>query len=442
MRLCGSSLAILVSACATALVVGCGTSSSEAESPPDSDAGADAVLDAVGDSADPGDVHKPGDSGAGGASEGGSGGAGGIAGGGAGGKAGSGGTAGAGGATGHHYYVAESGNDTQNDGSEAKPWKTIAKINGMTLEPGDVVHLSGTVDDAFIRNQRGTESAPITFQGDGSAIIKGISLSNARYVDFVDLEAKGQVNSNPKNCVALVTLNGSGPLDHLTFTRLHLHDSDRGVLIGNHTSGTVGSDITFTDTTIESMSCDGVVYDDFTGDRISLIGGKITTTGRVELGYGTHGVYASGGHGHLFDGVTFGDNAYGWGISMRRGDTTVRNCVFNGGAGARMLENVNEDPANSNLSYWVHDNVFNGPGAGLYQGGHNDPQNGGVADPGNTWYIWRNTFKNVTINFADSTSDAKYYDVFMCDNTYVGSTPNMGTVAAGHVHDADSDKCP
>lgn len=126
--------------------------------------------------------------------------------------------------TGTAYYVSSSGNDANNGLTPATAWKTIGKVNGKKLSGGDVVYLKGTLTDAFIKNQKGTAGAHITFQGDGATIIKGISLSDAEYVDFVDLEAKGYVNSKRTNCMPLLTVSGSGSVHHVNFTRLYLHD--------------------------------------------------------------------------------------------------------------------------------------------------------------------------------------------------------------------------
>lgn len=57
------------------------------------------------------------------------------------------------------------------------------------------------------------------------------------------------------------------------------------------------------------MQCEGVVFDDYAGDRITFEGGAISNTG-IHCpwhadGSGCHGIYASGGPHHVIDGVTF-----------------------------------------------------------------------------------------------------------------------------------------
>ncbi|HEX8952888.1 MAG TPA: hypothetical protein VF945_13625, partial [Polyangia bacterium] len=125
--------------------------------------------------------------------------------------------------TGTHYYVSASGNDANAGTSPDRPWATIGKVNGMTLQPGDTVHLSGAITDHVITDQNGSASAYVTFEGDGSAVIKGIRLQRSEYVAFSQLEASGATGLQ---CGALVTISGGGPVRHVNFSGLRLHDSD------------------------------------------------------------------------------------------------------------------------------------------------------------------------------------------------------------------------
>ncbi|HEX8952550.1 MAG TPA: hypothetical protein VF945_11930, partial [Polyangia bacterium] len=172
-------------------------------------------------------------------------------------------------------------------------------------------------------------------------------------------------------------------------------------------------------------------------------GGQITNTG-IHCpwhtdGSGCHGIYASGGHGHVINDLTFGQPNLSWDVSMRRANTTVSNSRFSGNL---MIENVNEDELVYRGFYYIFHNTFTGPGTALYQGGNNDQ---GIANPGNTWSIYDNTFSSgELINFADDGSGyyAYDYDVYMCNNTLGGAVVKMGTTAAGVVHDANAHDCP
>ncbi len=69
-----------------------------------------------------------------------------------------------------NYYVAANGNDSNSGTSPSSPWKTIAKVNSITLRPGDnVLFNRGDVFYGGITvNQSGTSSAPITYGAYGS----------------------------------------------------------------------------------------------------------------------------------------------------------------------------------------------------------------------------------------------------------------------------------
>jgi hypothetical protein len=238
-------------------------------------------------------------------------------------------------------------------------------------------------------------------------------------------------------------VSGGGPVRNVTFTRLRLHDSDRAIAVGNHTSGTVGDHLLFSGTTIANMQCEGVVLDDYAGDSIRFDGGQIANTG-IHCpwhtdGSGCHGIYASGGHGHVINDLTFAKPNLSWDISMRRASTTVSNSRFSGDL---MIENVNEDEVVYRGFYYIFHNTFSGSGTALYQGGNNDH---GIPNPENTWSIYDNTFgSGQVVNFADDGSGyyAYDYDVYMCGNALNGAVVKMGTTASGVVHDANAHNCP
>lgn len=77
------------------------------------------------------------------------------------------------------YYVASSGNDANNGTSTSTPFKTIAKVNSLSLVPDDIVRFNG--GDTFIGNliitHSGTSGHPITYNsyGTGNATISGFT---------------------------------------------------------------------------------------------------------------------------------------------------------------------------------------------------------------------------------------------------------------------------
>ena len=100
------------------------------------------------------------------------------------------------------YFVDPAGSDASAGTSEAQPWKTVGKVNGKTLAPGDVVLLKGGARFGTMLEPRGsgTAEAPITFgsYGTGRALLDpvgggsgwaGIALSSGQsHLRFEHLE--------------------------------------------------------------------------------------------------------------------------------------------------------------------------------------------------------------------------------------------------------------
>lgn len=325
------------------------------------------------------------------------------------------------------------GNDDNHGRSADKAWSTITRVNRQTFSPGDIVIFRGVFRDDFLRSPgSGTIKQPIVFVGigpfNGRAQLSGMRLSDTQHVVFRNFEAFGPGTRG------LVRTEGSKPVKFLLFDNLYLHDAVEGIYI----TGPFHSDLTFLNSQIDRMDRDGILLDDQAGDRFSFIGGSIMNTGLNPPKWNTHGVYASGGHGHLFDGVEFRDIASvadGWAISIRRGDFTIRNCIF---ATPYMINNNNEDEGSvnqytgspsRNLSYRIYRNLFIGPGA-IYQSTNVDH---GVDDPGNSWLIFNNTFINMTLHFGGATSP--YYDIYMRNNLFIDSVVRLSASPVGKVRE-------
>jgi hypothetical protein len=76
------------------------------------------------------------------------------------------------------YYVSPSGEDTADGRSEASAWRTIARVNGADLGPGDVVRFEGGARFAgtlhLEASDGGTAASPVTIESyDGTATIDG-----------------------------------------------------------------------------------------------------------------------------------------------------------------------------------------------------------------------------------------------------------------------------
>ncbi|MFZ6030786.1 MAG: hypothetical protein ACOYYS_24025 [Chloroflexota bacterium] len=86
------------------------------------------------------------------------------------------------------YYVANDGDDGNNGTSPGTPWKTIARVNGQALSPGDgVLFKRGDVwREVLSITSSGTESAPITYAAYGAgkapAILGSTAINNWEHV--------------------------------------------------------------------------------------------------------------------------------------------------------------------------------------------------------------------------------------------------------------------
>ncbi len=256
-------------------------------------------------------------------------------------------------------------------------------------------------------------------------MIGGIYLRSAKHLRFESFDAV----SKEKRALVILDRTGDG-VRFVTFSRLHLHDAWRGVHV--LTSRNI-SNITFLDTHITRMGSDGINLNDYAGDRFSFLRGSITHTGQHPEKYGRHGIYASGGHGHVFDGIRFKNNDGGQGISVRRGDTTIRNCRFDGPGTAIGFFNEDEDiPEDRGLCIRIYRNIFHSNRIGFYQGGNNDK---GIDDPGTTILLYNNTFiGGRAIAQGGSTSLARFYDIYIRNNAFIDSGVGQHEPVGKHIH--------
>jgi len=336
-----------------------------------------------------------------------------------------------------NYYVSSSsGNDNNNGLSWSTAWKTMAKVNSKTFAAGDTIRFYGTITDANLtKGGTGTQAHPIVFMGtgpnSGRAVISRIYLASSSYVNFLNFEASGS-----GSVYGLVYTTTSAVVNHIRFENLYLHNAVDGVNISSPNT----TDLTFVNTTIYQMNQDGIVLNDNAGDRFSYIGGSITNTGNVPPGWGTHGIYASGGTGHVFDGITFGNNSNGWSLSLRRGGVIVRNCTFINPTGSGAINNNNEDEGTTNpytgspshgLTYSIYRNYFDMDGlTAIYQSTNND---NGINDPNNTWAVFNNTFVSSTLNFGGSGL-SEYYNIYIRNNAFVDCSVVVESPNSGKVH--------
>jgi len=343
-----------------------------------------------------------------------------------------------------NYYVSSKGKTNEFDKLYGTYLgNTIKSIKGKTFSSGDTVRFYGTLTDDIIGNPgKGTKARPIVFIGvgpkSGRAVIQGITLSKCSHVVFQNFESAS-------NIIQIRIVNSSkDSVNFIKFKNCYLHNGIQGVAITIPTA----TDIRFEGTTIDKMDQDGILLSDAAGDRFSFVNGSITNTGLVYPGWNTHGCYASGGTGHVFDGGKFSNNANGASISVRRGGMTIRNCSFFNTTKA--VSYNNEDEA-SGVNYYtgsraknqyisLYRNLFVDCKVAIYLGYHLANNNGdrGCENPGNAWAVFNNTFVNTQVNFgktSDNNGEPKFYDIFIRNNAFVNTKVIINDAVTGRKHE-------
>ncbi|MEJ7911577.1 MAG: hypothetical protein WKF70_00380, partial [Chitinophagaceae bacterium] len=115
---------------------------------------------------------------------------------------------------GNAYYLTSEGNDAAT-GLKDQPWKSIEKLNGIRLKPGDTVFFDGSQTFRgsllFDSADAGTKENPviITSFGNGNAIINGgdltaLTINKAAYLKIHQLHfiGSGRKNGNTQDGVA------------------------------------------------------------------------------------------------------------------------------------------------------------------------------------------------------------------------------------------------
>ena len=192
------------------------------------------------------------------------------------------GTGGAGGApanacngatSGAYYLDAAAGSDSNDGMSPATAWKTLTKINGVTLQPGNKLCLkaggswtgqlapkgSGTSAAPIIVDQYGSGAKPLLAAGSTDA--DTVYLLNQQYWEINDLEV-----TNKKTSVGDfrgISINGQngGTLNHIYIRNCFVHDVTGEVLwIGGDTADNAPG-ITFQSGWDASKRTGGIVFD-------------------------------------------------------------------------------------------------------------------------------------------------------------------------------------
>ncbi|UKS26885.1 DNRLRE domain-containing protein [Paenibacillus sp. HWE-109] len=135
------------------------------------------------------------------------------------------------------YYVdSVSGSDSNNGLSSSAPWKTLAKVNATTYQPGDTILFksgsvwsgqlhplgSGTVGSPIVIDKYGTGSKPI-INGDG---LTGATLYffNQQYWEINNLEVTNIAGSAGERYGVKVEAQDVGTYHHFYIKNMYIHD--------------------------------------------------------------------------------------------------------------------------------------------------------------------------------------------------------------------------
>lgn len=134
-----------------------------------------------------------------------------------------------------HWYVSPQGNDS-NDGSEAKPFKTISKAVTQ-VGPGEIVHVkAGTYAEQIVIGgsaKAGSGSSKITLQGEGSPKLVPAGATPLKInkpgwiVDGFDIDVKGQKH---------FAVEFFGDVQGSMIVNSKIHDGSHGAGVNVHTN--------------------------------------------------------------------------------------------------------------------------------------------------------------------------------------------------------------
>lgn len=142
------------------------------------------------------------------------------------------------------YFVSSKiGKDTNNGITKETPFKTLGKVSGIKLQPGDNILLAsgqifyGTLE---LRNISGLKEKPILiskYNGESDLVLpiidskgmtNGILLENCSHVIVTDIEITGNGGKKPKNakmnCGILITVSESSAYENIQLKNLVIRD--------------------------------------------------------------------------------------------------------------------------------------------------------------------------------------------------------------------------
>jgi hypothetical protein len=249
------------------------------------------------------------------------------------------------------YYVSASGSDAGRGTSAGSAWRTIARVNGAHLRPGDSVLFRGgdTFGDATLMpHWSGTARAPIVFGSYGHTFARlhhvesAVWFAGLRYVTFerLDLTTDG---SNG----AVIAGSPSGGSSFITISDCRIHDT-AGIGISSPTFDDQAW--TITRNRIANTGDSGIIM---LGSSAVIRRNAILDTGtNTSIGWDKHGIYMKGRRAVIVGNTILHFQANG--VSLRSSDALVARNTIRGGPFAIAYFDFESKPG---TSYVLRNNI-------------------------------------------------------------------------------------
>jgi hypothetical protein len=234
----------------------------------------------------------------------------------------------------NEYWVSTTGNDS-NDGSQARPWRTIVHADAnLQLGPGGtVVHvLPGSYSGRFGTHRSGTSDQYIIFKSEvkWGAKITGYWRVQGAYQKIVDFEMTGPNDDTAVTCY-IGQINGTA--HHCQIIGNYIHDIGISQCASSAAVGTAG----------EAGGAHPAAdaergYNVVSGNIIRRVGAVAGAPNNCNQ---FHGIYASGPYDVISNNIISG--VIGWGIHSRgdiKGQVISNNTIFNNSHGGIIMEGV------------------------------------------------------------------------------------------------------
>ena len=281
------------------------------------------------------------------------------------------------------YYVSAGGSDAARGTSPGSAWRTIGRVNGAHLRPGDSVLFRGgdTFGDATLMPRwSGTARAPIVFGSYGHTFARvhhaesAVWFAGLRYVTFerLDLTTDG---SNG----AVIAGSPSGGSAFITISDCRIHDTAG---IGISSPNYADRAWTITRNRIANTGDSGIIM---LGSSTVIRRNAILDTGtNSSIGWDKHGIYMKGQHAVIVGNVILHFQANG--VSLRSNDALVARNTIRGGQFGVAYFDMSATPGTS----YVLRNTISNVRAGFYFAPDADNLTGG--HPIESFVIRGNTF--------------------------------------------------